>query len=75
MSGNVYEWCYDNFSPYNSHPQVNPVYTSKGGSKVVRGGGNFRTGISGVSDRHSYGYTMKTSSVGFRLVLGNPICN
>ena len=41
MSGNVWEWCEDNYSDkaYSKHTKENPVYLeSKTGSRVLRGG-------------------------------------
>jgi len=37
MIGNVFEWCYDKFEPYQSNPQVDPVGTA-GIDRVTRGG-------------------------------------
>ncbi|MHC4658029.1 MAG: SUMF1/EgtB/PvdO family nonheme iron enzyme, partial [Planctomycetota bacterium] len=38
MHGNVEEWCYDWYGPYEARPQVDPVGRSDGLFKVARGG-------------------------------------
>lgn len=40
MSGNVYEWCEDIYNPkgYNLHEPENPLVTSGGNRRVIRGG-------------------------------------
>ncbi len=38
MSGNVWEWCFDRASEYQSEPAVNPVGAAEGGTRILRGG-------------------------------------
>lgn len=38
MSGNVYEWCWDNFSTYSSTNKINYTGPSSGNYKIKRGG-------------------------------------
>ena len=38
MSGNAWEWCYDNWGQYSSKPQKDPTGPEQGGYKVIRGG-------------------------------------
>ncbi|MGL4852358.1 MAG: formylglycine-generating enzyme family protein, partial [Phocaeicola sp.] len=72
MSGNVWEWCSDNFSDYDSLPQVNPTGPESGEGRVLRGGrywsaaGNCRPSFRfcGNPDGRSY-------NDGFRLALSH----
>ena len=38
MSGNVWEWCSDLYSPYSSNPQHDPQGAASGLNRVLRGG-------------------------------------
>jgi formylglycine-generating enzyme required for sulfatase activity len=38
MSGNVREWCWDSFEPYDTNAQTNPHGAAGGGAQVLRGG-------------------------------------
>ena len=38
MSGNVMEWCQDNYGPYSGAPQTDPTGPVNGNYKVTRGG-------------------------------------
>ncbi len=38
MSGNVYEWCWDQYREYESTPENNPTGPRRGNGQVLRGG-------------------------------------
>ncbi|MHC4213440.1 MAG: SUMF1/EgtB/PvdO family nonheme iron enzyme [Planctomycetota bacterium] len=71
MHGNVEEWCYDWYGPYESNSQIDPVGYATGDFKVSRGGSHStelyylrsanRMGTL-PEDRHWY--------IGFRVVIG-----
>lgn len=70
LSGNVAEWCYDNFSfsYYRSSPRANPQGPYGSMEKVVRGG----SWASNPSElrvwvRKGHGATYRSSQIGFRL--------
>ncbi len=70
MSGNVWEWCLDGYSPYSSTIQtlLNPV-VQQGELRVLRGG-SWRVDGSIVTTTYRNGYKpgYSHSSIGFRLV-------
>lgn len=69
MSGNVWEWCWDWYSPYISSSQDNPVGISSGSDRVIRGGSwcqNDR--VSRSSYRNRMDPSCRYDNLGFRLV-------
>jgi formylglycine-generating enzyme required for sulfatase activity len=39
MNGNVEEWCSDRYEKYNNNFQINPISSTTGSDRVIRGGG------------------------------------
>jgi formylglycine-generating enzyme required for sulfatase activity len=72
LSGNVYEWCEDNYSEsaYKKHREKNPLINEEGPKRVIRGGSwcnsphemrcAYRAGVS---------QDFKSNYLGFRLVM------
>ena len=70
MTGNIFEWCSDWYSPtwYQVSPKDNPIGPASGQHKVIRGGSWFQdnTGLR-VCDRASANPGYRYGYVGFRL--------
>lgn len=70
MSGNVWEWCQDIFSHYDSSAQVDPTGPTTGIYYVFRGGGWRNTEIYSRITIRNAGFATNTSpGLGFRLAL------
>ena len=68
MSGNVYEWCRDNYGDYPKEEQVNPVCVNDIPRRNLRGGGFLNTTEScSGTDRDDASPEFVHSSVGFRV--------
>ena len=74
MSGNVNEWCQDNYGSYSADPQTNPTGPAEGyGTRIYRGGGwnisnliQFRVSWRGRGQDDEWG---AMNNLGLRLVL------
>ena len=72
MSGNVWEWWEDEYdkNAYSKHDRNNPVVTSGGISRVLRGGSwNFNPGNVRAAIRGRNSADHRNSNMGFRLCL------
>ena len=72
MSGNVGEWCEDNYSSTfykDNHNWINPVNIDKGNSHVVRGCSFFTSALGCHVSWRFQGSDSRASDVGFRLAL------
>lgn len=74
MIGNIMEWCEDiyNKDAYGKHERNNPVNTSGGSDRVVRGGCFWNLGRwFQCSSRMRYTTSYRGDSIGFRLIRAN----
>ncbi|MBC2715305.1 MAG: SUMF1/EgtB/PvdO family nonheme iron enzyme [Desulfobacteraceae bacterium] len=72
MSGNVYEWCLDEYSEsaYKRHKKNNPLITGEGTKQVIRGGSWSNSPHEMRSTyRASVNQDFKGNYIGFRLVM------
>ncbi len=69
MSGNVWEWCWDWYSGYNSGSQTNTKGPSSGSLRVLRGGSWFRhDGYCRVAGRNRSIPDLSSANGGFRFL-------
>ena len=70
MSGNIGEWCEDEWDGYPEEPQTNPDPEAEGAYKVFRGG-SFLSAAARcrVSNRSSCSPRLRQSIIGFRLAM------
>ena len=70
MSGNVWEWCNDKKGDYSSAAQTNPIGSTTGSRRILRGGSwNDDAWFSRVSNRSHFTPSISYSYYGFRLAL------
>ncbi len=70
MSGNVNEWCYDWFAPYNSGSQFNPIGPQQGTVRVIRGGSwSDESDLCRVTSRQSHDPAVNDATVGLRIAM------
>ena len=74
MSGNVWEWCEDNYCDYNDEEQTNPCMKNHdvfrhGSSFVLRGGGFDSLSKNCRSTYRTMNVSERNCNIGFRLVL------
>jgi len=72
MHGNIEEWCYDWYGPYEQSDQIDPVGQGGGDFKVTRGGSH-STEIPYLRSANRLGTLPEDKSwlIGFRVVLGD----
>jgi formylglycine-generating enzyme required for sulfatase activity len=70
MHGNILEWCYDWFGPFDvSREQIDPLGMTRSSTRVLKGGSWSSAGRDCRSaDRHDYAPVFRGSRVGFRIV-------
>lgn len=70
MHGNVWEWCYDWYRPYDDQPATDPTGLPTGSSRVLRGGGWNDFAPFCQSGSRGWDYPASRSSLlGFRVAL------
>ena len=74
MHANVWEWCLDNYVPYEPQTAVDPrgpvSNSAPGDKKVIRGGGWFNSKSSCTSsNRDAVSEGKRSSDIGFRLLM------
>ncbi|MHC4501356.1 MAG: exo-alpha-sialidase, partial [Planctomycetota bacterium] len=71
MHGNVEEWCYDWYGPYEANDQIDPVGRVNGDFKVARGGSH-STPVDYLRSANRMGTLPEDEHwlIGFRVVLG-----
>jgi len=69
MSGNVWEWCWDWYAPYNLEQKPNPLGPDKGSLRVYRGGSWGNVAINArVANRFNGFPHYRNDGIGLRLV-------
>jgi formylglycine-generating enzyme required for sulfatase activity len=72
MMGNVWEWCWDYYGPYDAEARSNPDGPERGEGRVVRGGGYYNEGDRLRSARRGFDPpTRRVDNLGLRLVRSN----
>ena len=70
MSGNVYEWCWDQYGDYSSEAQTDPISASLWSNRVLRGGSWYNlAGRVRPAYRNNDYPAARGGDLGFRIVL------
>ena len=72
MSGNVWEWCRDNYRPdaYERHGSRNPVIESRGEDRIIRGGSwSLDAWSARCARRFNFRADFSGPGLGFRLIM------
>lgn len=74
MTGNVSEWCLDNYAEYPSSPQVNPIVSVDNNKKIYRGGDFTTPNVLDmkITTRYFAPEFAKRKATGVRLVINKP---
>jgi eukaryotic-like serine/threonine-protein kinase len=69
MHGNAWEWCADEFGPYDADPAIDPEGPPQKKARVLRGGsiGWDKVERTGSASRHGYAPNMSYYGYGFRV--------
>ena len=71
MHGNVEEWCFDWYGPYEGQPQFDPIGRASGDFRVVRGGATSQWArLLRSANRSAMPPNLRTPKIGFRVVQG-----
>lgn len=77
MNGNVWEWCFDEYGPYEDGIVVDPFRASDGVDipNCVARGGSYASGPSSVrsGQRGQYASDFRAHELGFRIAQGRPL--
>ncbi|MBZ0197529.1 MAG: formylglycine-generating enzyme family protein [Ignavibacteriales bacterium] len=69
MSGNLWEWCWDIYGPYEQTEVIDPKGAEKGGSRVLRGGSwYYESSVGRNSNRFSATPDTRSVTFGIRVV-------
>ena len=71
LSGNVFEWCFDRWGPYQEGRQTDPVGATSGEKRSCRGGAwNLSAWCARARFRYAEEPSARCANIGFRIVCG-----